>query len=189
MHGGVGHLCHLLGGLSVRAARGVCVDLCTRHGLQESDELRAQDVLDDIVLIRCDLRRRRYNRRQFDLAHGGDERDNLDAVCELEVLLRDCASGDASDGLARAAASAARARLDSVLLKVGPIGVGRAGVQVCLLVASAMSWMKDGVCETRSQVNQRKGTVLYLRVITGALVFVLDEKPNGRAKRDAMFDA
>ena len=86
------------------------------------------------------------------VADGSCESDNLDAKGFAQVLLCDCTSSDTSftvseivlaapyskqltDGLAGAAPSSTRARLDPVLLEVGPICVTRPGIHVHGLVA------------------------------------------------------
>lgn len=100
-----------------------------------------------------------HGRREVDLAYGRDECDDFDAERDLEILFRDGACRDTTDGLTRAAASAAATGLDAVLLEVRVVGVTGARIQV------------------------RFG------VIVRALVLVLDEEGDGRAERNAMFNA
>ena len=73
--------------------------------------------------------------------------------------LGDGAGGDAADGLAGGAAAAAAAGLDAVLFEVGPVGVAGARIEI------------------------------GLRVVPGALVFILDKKTNRSAESDAVLDA
>lgn len=126
------YLGHALGGFCVGAAGRVGVDLLAGDGLEELDELGAQGVLDDIVVIGRRLRGGRDGRGQLDLADGRDKSDDLDAESGLQVLLSDSAGSDTTNGLARATASTTAARLDAILFEVRPVGVARAGVEIGL---------------------------------------------------------
>lgn len=73
----VQYLGHALSGLGMRAAGRVRVDERTVDGLEKMHELRAQCILDVIVIL--SLGGRRNGGRKLDLAYGGDEGDDLDA--------------------------------------------------------------------------------------------------------------
>lgn len=79
----------------MRAARGVGIDLLARHGFEELDELGPQGLLDRVVVVARGLGGRADRGRQVDLADGGHEGDDLNAVHRLQVLLRDSSRGNA----------------------------------------------------------------------------------------------
>lgn len=81
----------------MRTPRAELVHLLPRHRLQELDELGAQRVLRVVVVLRlagADHGGRGNGRGEVDLADGGDEGDDFDAVGFLEVVLGDGAGGD-----------------------------------------------------------------------------------------------
>lgn len=95
------YLDHALRRLGVRTARRLCVNGLARHRLEELDELGAERVLDGVVVVHRDLRRGRDGGGELHLPYGGHERHDLDAVRQLQVLLRDRARGDAPCALVR----------------------------------------------------------------------------------------
>lgn len=71
--------------------------------------------------------------KKLDVAHGGNKRNDLDAISLAQPLLGDSAGSNASNGLAGTTSATARGGLDTILLEVSPVGVGGAGVEIdCL---------------------------------------------------------
>ena len=93
------------------------------------------------------------------LSNRRHESNDLNTIRLLEIFLGDGACSYAADGLSSAAPSASAAGLDAVLLEVGPVGVAGARIEI------------------------------GLRVVPGALVFILDKKTNRSAESDAVLDA
>lgn len=153
------HLGHALSCFEMGASSRMSIYLFASNILEQADELGAQRIFDNFVIISSDLGRRGDVGGKLDFANRGDESDDLNAVDEFQVLFSDGTSSDTTDSLAGTATSSSTARLDTILFKVGPVGVAGARIEI------------------------------GLRVVPRALVFVLDKKTNRGAESDAVLDA
>ena len=153
------HLGHALSCFEMGASGGMSIYLFASDSLEQADELGAQRIFDNFVIISSNLRGRGDVGGKLDFADRGDESDDLNAVDELQVLFGNGTSSNTTDSLAGTATSSSAACLDTILLKVGPVGVAGARIEI------------------------------GLRVVPGALVFILDKKTNRSAESDAVLDA
>src|SRR5690606_27033204 len=99
------------------------------------------------------------DRRELERTELTEVAADADAEALVQILPGNGAGGDAHDGLARRGTPAAAVIAEAVLLLVREIGVSR------------------------------PEAVLDLVVVAAALVHVLDQQPDGRARRDALEDA
>jgi hypothetical protein len=86
------YLSHFICRLRMRTPREVFIDLLSCDCLQYADELGTECILGLVFILPGCVADGGWH---VDLAHGRDERDDLDAIHRFEKFLGDCSSSDA----------------------------------------------------------------------------------------------
>lgn len=117
---------HALRNSSVRAADGEeLIDLLAGEGVNKLQELGVAAKGIDVVAIG-----QRSVLEELDVANGRNKGNDLDAVGLAQPFLGNSTGSNAGNGLAGTASATARGGFDTILLKVSPVSVRGAGVEV-----------------------------------------------------------
>lgn len=147
-------LLHLFASLLVRASGDLLVNFLPSNSLHKVHVGFAQNL---ILFV---------GERQSGLADTGNKGNNLDAKSLLQVFLRNRASRNSSDSLTRGRTTTARRGLDTVLGKVGVVGMGRSGVKVSLgVVMRSLVLVVDKKADRGTKSNAVLGTRLNMNSV------------------------